>query len=590
MACRTFGHPQNNSALLTWSKIMFLPTTRAEIEQLGWQNLDIILITGDAYIDCPQIGVAVIGKVLLDAGFRVGIIAQPDTKSPADIRRLGEPQLFWGVTGGCIDSMVANYTATLRRRQKDDYTPGGLNNRRPDRAVIAYVNLIRQSFKSTRPVVVGGIEASLRRMAHYDYWSDKIRRSILLDAKADWLVYGMGERTVVELAQALLDKRDPRPIRGLCYSWHSVPPDYIKLPSFETVVADRHALIHMFQEFYQNNDALQGHGLAQKYGDRYVIQNPPSLPLTQMELDAVFDLDFERRVHPFYAQQGPVKALETIQFSVLTHRGCYGECNFCAISVHEGRTVQWRSPQAILREVRRMTRHPDFRGIIADVGGPTANMYGFECPKKIRRGICPTKRCIFPVVCPTLPVNHQPQLALLRQIRRIKGVRRVFVASGLRYDLLLHDRRFGIPYLAEITRQHVSGQLKIAPEHTQPQILKRMGKPISETLLDFKMLFDRLSKEAGKKQFLTYYLIAAHPGCTLTDMQQMQKFFARHLHINPEQVQIFTPLPSTYSALMYHTGLDPCDRTPIFIEKSLRGKQQQKAAIQRCKTTISRTR
>jgi len=558
---------------------MFIPTTKQELHNLGWNKLDIILVTGDSYIDSPFIGVSVIGKVLLKAGYRVGIIAQPDIHSDRDISRLGEPELFWGVTGGSIDSMVANYTATKKRRKKDDLTPGGINNRRPDRAVIVYSNLIRRFFTRTRPIVLGGIEACLRRIAHYDFWSDRIRKSILFDAKADILIYGMGEKTVVALAERLRTGREIEDLQGICYISKEKRADYIELPSYEAVVKDRHAFIDMFHMFYLNNDPLSARGLYQKQDTRYLVQNPPMPYLTQQELDALYALDFERDLHPFYRRQGKVKALETIKFSLTTHRGCYGECNFCSIAVHQGRTVRWRSENSIVKEAQRFTEYPDFKGYIHDVCGPTANMYGFECDKKKHHGSCGDKRCLYPEICPQLKVDHSKQITLLRQLRRVKGVKKVFVASGIRYDLVLDDKRYGHQYLREVVQYHVSGQMKVAPEHTESHILQRMGKPGRKPLLEFKRLFYKFTKAARKKQFLTYYLIAAHPGCTEHDMRELKRFASRELRINPEQVQIFTPTPATYSSLMYYTELDPFTREKIFVEKNTAKKERQKNIV-----------
>jgi uncharacterized radical SAM protein YgiQ len=557
----------------------FLPTTPEELRQRGWDHLDVILVTGDSYIDSPYIGAAVIGRVLEQAGYRVGIIAQPDVSTPTDITRLGEPRLWWGVTGGSVDSLVANYTASRRKRKSDDYTPGGENTRRPDRATIVYTNLIRRYFKNTRPVVLGGIEASLRRVTHYDYWSDSLRRSILLDAKADYLLYGMAEQSVLALAQALQTSDDIHHVRGLCYIAKDPPPNYLELPSYETVVADRLAFIDMFHTFYHNTDPLTAKGLYQRHGDRCLVQNPPAVYPTQAELDTVYALPFQRAQHPYYERQGPVKALETIQFSISTHRGCYGECNFCAIAVHEGRTVRWRSADSIVAEAEMLTHLPGFKGYIQDVGGPTANMYGFECRKKLTRGACEDKRCLYPVVCPVLKPDHQPQIELLRRLRRLPGVKKVFVASGIRYDILLADPLHGKEYLKEIVANHVSGQLKIAPEHTEAHVLAKIGKPGQSDLIKFKQLFDDLSAEAHKNQFLTYYLIAAHPGCSEADMRRLKQFSSEELHISPEQVQIFTPSPSTYSSLMYYTGLDPFSRQPIFVEKDLARRERQKQIV-----------
>lgn len=563
---------------------MFLPTTQQEINHLGWKQLDVILITGDSYIDSPYIGAAVIGKVLQKAGYRVGIIAQPDPNSDVDITRLGEPRLFWGVTGGSIDSLVANYTALKKKRKSDDYTPGGINDRRPDRAVMVYTNLIRRYFKHTRPIVLGGIEASLRRVAHYDYWSDSVRAPILFDSKADILIYGMAEKTILELAASLQNDisgtpADWKSIRGLCYLSHDKPEEYLELPSYEQVSTDKNAFTNMFHIFYQNNDPLSARGLVQQKGDRYLIHNPPAFYSTQAELDDIYSLDYERAQHPYYEAQGKVKALETIKFSISTHRGCYGECNFCAIAIHEGRTIRWRSESSILAEARKLTTYSDFKGYIQDLGGPTANMYGFECAKKLKDGPCSDKRCLFPKICPALPINHAHQIELLQSVRKISGVKKVFVSSGIRYDLLLADKKNGLPYLQEVVEHHVSGQMKVAPEHIEDHVLNKMGKPGSDSLLKFKSMFDQMSAEAGKKQFLTYYFIAAYPGCSDEDMRKLKIFTSQKLNLNPEQVQVFTPLPSTYASIMYYTEADPFTGKPLFVEKDNLKKERQKMII-----------
>jgi len=558
---------------------MFLPTTPAELKSLGWSQLDVILITGDSYIDSPFIGVAVIGKVLQDAGFKVGIIAQPDWVSDQDITRLGEPRLFWGVTAGSIDSMVANYTATGRPRRADDYTPGGRNTKRPNRATLVYANLIRRHFKDKVPIVLGGIEASLRRIAHYDFWSDKIRRSALFDAKADYLLYGMAEQGVVALAQTLVSGQDPSSMRGLCYIGGEVPENYLELPSYEQVSEDKDAFMEMFHTFYRNQDPLSAKGLAQRHGDRYLVHNPPAPHLSQAELDQVYALEYARAQHPYYEQQGQVKALETIRFSIPTHRGCYGECNFCAIAVHEGRTVRWRSQESILAEAHTLTQLPDFSGIIYDLSGPTANMYGFECPVKLRRGACQDKNCLYPETCPTLPVDHHIQTKLMKKLRQIKGIDKVFIGSGLRYDLLLADQEHGQAYLEELVAHHISGQLKVAPEHSQASVLAGMRKPDGDQLLAFKRRFEALSDEVKKKQFLSYYLIAAYPGCTMADMHALKRFASQSLGVLPEQVQVFTPTPSTYASVMYYTEKDPFTGKPLFVEKNPAAKQRQKEVI-----------
>lgn len=558
---------------------MFIPATPEEVKQLGWDRLDIILVSGDTYIDSPYSGMAVLGKVLLDAGYKVGIIAQPDIRSDAEITRFGEPALFWGVSGGAVDSMVANYTATLRKRRSDDFTPGGVNDRRPDRAVIAYTNLIKRNYKSSRPIVLGGIEASLRRITHYDYWSDRLRAPILFDSKADFLLYGMAERSILELAHALKNNNDPYQIRGLCYLSRNVPEGYIDLPSFEETLADPDAFTRMFELFYHNNDPITARGLAQKKADRYLVQNPPSPVLSQEELDRVYALGFERKLHPFYEQQGSVRALETIQFSIPTHRGCYGECNFCAIAVHEGRTVTSRSLDSILTEARSIAAHPEFKGVINDLSGPTANMYSIECVKKLNSGACEDKRCLYPDICPVLKIDHSRQMDMLQKVRNVAGVKKVFIGSGIRYDMVLSDRLHGTQYLNEIVRFHTSGQLKIAPEHSEPSVLRLMGKPPVHTLTQFRAQFENLTRLAGKDQYLTYYFIAAYPGCSDRDMRSLHTFVSEKLHIQPEQVQIFTPTPSTYASLMYYTEKDPFTGQKIFVEKNLHGKSRQKELV-----------
>lgn len=575
---------------------MFLPVTKEEIQNLGWQKPDIILISGDSYIDSPYIGIAVIGKYLLSKGFKVAVIAQPDTNSPDDIMRLGEPALFWAVTGGSVDSMVANYTASGKKRKQDDFTPGAINNRRPDRAVIVYSNLIRRYFKNTKPIVLGGIEASLRRLTHYDYWDNKIRRPVILDAKADYLVYGMAEKATLELACSLKNNTDPAKIRGLCYIANQLPfqePDlnrYLELPSYEACsdVSPKGKLqfLQMFRSFYDNNDPITAKGLYQKVAGRYVIQNPPAGYAPQKELDSYYDLDFEREQHPYYEKLGRVRALETIRFGLTTHRGCYGECNFCAITVHQGRTILSRSQESIIKEAKSFTKKPNFKGIISDVGGPTANMYGEDCPKKITKGACMEKRCVFPQQCEKMKPDHGSQIHLLKQLRALPAVRHVFVASGLRYDLILQDKKHGLDYLKELATYHVSGQMKIAPEHTDPEILKLMGKPQNHYLETFVRKFNDFSQKANKKQFLTYYFIAAHPGCTEKDMQNLKNYARKNLAINPEQVQIYTPTPSTWSSVMYYTGLNPFDYDAhtgqykkIPVEKNPGAKDRQKEIL-----------
>lgn len=549
------------------------------MDALGWDRMDVVLVTGDSYIDHPCIGVSVIGHVLLDAGYRVGIIAQPDTGTDADITRLGEPRLFWGVTAGSIDSMVANYTASGKRRKRDDYTPGGVNDRRPDRAGIVYTNLIRRFFKDTSPVVLGGIEASLRRIAHYDFWSDSVRRSILFDAKADVLVYGMGEKAVLDLAGRLSAGQDYRDVRGICYTSKDKPRSCVELPSYETVAKDKEAFTEMFRRFSEHGESQDSDILCQLHGPRYLVQNPPQpLPDTG-ELDDIYGKDYERGLHPFYAEQGEVRALETIRFSITTHRGCFGGCNFCSIGVHQGRAVVSRSKESVLREARGFSRHPLFRGTIADVGGPTANMYASECGRRNAPFACRKRKCLFPSICPTLNSGHGAQTDLLKALRELPGIKKVIVASGIRHDLVAADAENGREYLEELVGHHTSGQMKIAPEHTQEQVLRLMGKSGRDCLIAFKDLFYEINRGCAKKQFLTYYLMAAHPGCTLDDMRRLKEFATSELRTNPEQVQIFTPLPSTWSGVMYWTETDPDTGKGIFVEKKREGREQQKDVL-----------
>jgi uncharacterized radical SAM protein YgiQ len=566
---------------------MFLPCTPDEIKRLGWDAPDVILVSGDAYIDSPFSGVAVIGRVLTAAGFRVAIIPQPALDTHDDIRRLGQPRLFWGVSGGCVDSMVANRTASGKKRMGDDFTPGGVNNARPDRAVIAYCNLIRAAFKPCKPLMIGGIEASLRRIAHYDYWSDSVRRPLLFDAKADILVYGMGERTVTDLARALRDGRDWRSLRGLCYAATAgspaLPDSAVTLPDYKTVAARTpegfQAFLEMFRAFTANQSPYTASALLQQVDTRVLVHNPPAHPLSVAELDAVHELPYMLEAHPIHARHGTVRALDTIRFSLTTHRGCYGECNFCSISVHQGRIVVSRSAASILAEAKRMTRHPKFTGIIQDVGGPTANMYGFACSRMNKTGGCDRRRCLFPERCPSLKPDHSTQIDLLNKLRRLPGVRKVFVASGIRPDLIAADTKHGYRYIETIATRHVSGQIKLAPEHCAPRVLEAMGKPNTSSLIKFKEAFDNINHARGLKQFMTYYFIAAHPGCTDNDMFKLKNFTQNTLRLRPEQIQIFTPTPSTWSTAMYYTGLEPFTGKPIHVVRTLRDKQRQKDIV-----------
>ncbi|MGL4403944.1 MAG: YgiQ family radical SAM protein [Fusobacteriaceae bacterium] len=566
---------------------MFLPTTKDELNSLGWDQLDIILISGDTYIDSSYNGSAVIGKWLMKHGFKVGIIAQPDVNSDSDIKRLGEPRLFWAISAGCVDSMVANYTATRRKRQKDDFTPGGENNRRPDRATMVYTNLIKRFFKNSQtPIVIGGIEASLRRVVHYDFWDNKLRRSILVDSKADILCYGMGEKPMLSLANSIKEERDWRDIKGLAYMSKESKKGYQEIPSYEECVESKESFAKSFELFYLNCDPITAKGLNQKHGDRYYIQNPPAQSFSEKEMDEIYGMDFERKAHPYYAKDGEVRALDTIKNSVTTHRGCYGECSFCAIAVHQGRTVTSRSEESLIKEVENIAGEKGFKGYISDVGGPTANMYGIECEKKIKSGACKGKNCLYPKTCSQLPLNHTKQIKLLRNLKKIKNIKKIFIASGIRYDLILDDSKCGNLYLEELIKDHISGQMKIAPEHTEDKILSLMGKKGKDYLVEFKNRFYDINRKLEKKQFLTYYLIAAHPGCDEKEMNNLKKFASQELRLNPEQVQIFTPTPSTYSTLMYYTEKDPFTGKKVFVEKEISRKQKQKDVVVESKSVF----
>lgn len=553
---------------------MFIPTTLRQAEERGWDSFDIILISGDTYYDTSYSGSAVIGHWLIENGFRVGIIPQP---SEEDIGKLGVPELFWSVSAGCVDSMVANRTANNKKRRDDDFTPGGVNDRRPDRATIVYTNMIKK-FCKDRPIVLGGIEASLRRISHYDSWTDTLRRSVLFDAKADYITYGMAEFSNLELANAIRDGRSTEDIPGICYISKDCKEGHIEIPSYEDCLEDPGKFASAYMTFYHNCDPLTAKGLCQRHGDRYLIQNPPQRDPTQEELDRIYSLDYENRVHPSCLEQGHVKAADTIKNSITTHRGCYGGCNFCAIAVHQGRRVVSRSEDSIIDEITEMTKDPGFNGIIYDLGGPTANMYGIECERKARSGACEDKQCLFPEVCSSLKIDHSAQLRLLERARNVPGVKKVFVTSGLRYDMILADEDRCDDYIDVLVRNHVSGQLKIAPEHISDDVLRLMGKSGGRGLLDFKKRFDHSNKEQGKRQFLTYYLMAAHPGSTLDDMEHLSRFCRTKLNTNPEQVQIFTPAPSTISTLMYYTGKTP-DGEEVFVERTPPGKKKQKDAV-----------
>ena len=567
---------------------MFTPTTSSELRQRNLKTVDIIFVSGDTYIDVPNDGVALLAKFLSSKGFTTAIIAQPDISSPIDIMRLGEPNLFWGVSGGCVDSMVANYTSLNKKRRNDDLTPAGINDKRPDRAVIAYTNLIKKYYKNNKPIVIGGIEASLRRVAHYDYWSDKIRRSILLDSKADLLFYGMAEKSLLEFAEKIRDNQDYKNIKGICYMSSEIPYNYIELPDYDLVVDSKEKFSDMFKLFYSNNDPINAKGLYQKYLNRYWVQNPPQLNMNTPEIDYIYGLEFERDAHPYYKSQGIIKALDTVKFSINSHRGCFGECNFCAIAVHQGRKIISRSENSIINEAKQIAKHKDFKGYIYDVGGATANMYEMNCSVQDKHGSCKNKRCIFPNVCQNMEIDHKVQIDLLKELRKIKEIKKIFIGSGIRYDLIVSDNKNGENYLKQLIEYHTSGQMKIAPEHIDDDVLELMGKPSNKNLIKFKDKFYEINKNIGLKQFLTYYFIVAHPGCTTKQTKNLKKFLAEELKFNPEQIQIFTPTPSTYSTLMYYTGKDINTGEIVVSEKSLKNKIASKELLQSDNNNINK--
>jgi uncharacterized radical SAM protein YgiQ len=557
---------------------MFLPTTKEEMQQLGWSIPDVILISGDTYIDSPFIGTAVIGNWLTSKGFKVAIIAQPDVKTN-DITRLEEPKLFWGVSAGAMDSLVSNYTALNKFRNDDDLTPGGINNRRPDRAIMVYTNLIRKYFKNTKPIVLGGLEASLRRIAHYDYKDNALRRSILFDSKADIITYGMGEKSMLELAQCMQTGKNWKHIKGICYISKEKTEECKEIPSFEECKENKDKFFEAFDTFYNNVCSQNVKVLVQKHADRYLIHNPKQDVLSTQELDAIYNLDYTREVHPYYEKFGKVKAQDTIKFSITTHRGCFGECNFCSIAVHQGKEIISRSEESILKEAEKITKLKDFKGYITDLGGPTANMFEAKCAINKTAGKCANKRCLFPEVCKNLIPGHNQQLELLKKVGALPNVKKVFISSGIRYDIICADEENGQRYLDFVVKNNTSGQMKIAPEHCDDKVLSLMGKPSAKTLTKFIEIFNKSNNINQKeKYFLTYYFIAAYPDCGDKEMKNLQYFIGKNLRIHPEQVQVFTPTPSTNATLMYYTEKD-LNGNKIFVEKDRNNKQKQKRIV-----------
>ncbi|NLA31021.1 MAG: YgiQ family radical SAM protein [Methanomicrobiales archaeon] len=564
------------SRVLKTDQPAFLPMSMAEARALGIDRFDIILITGDAYVDHPSFGTALLGRVLQDAGFSVGVIAQPDWRSDADLQRLGTPRLFFSVSAGNVDSLVNAFTPNLKRRSSDVYSPGG-RLLRPDRATLVYTDRVHALFPDT-PVIIGGIEASLRRFAHYDYWSDSVRQSILADAPADLLVFGMGERQVVAIARRLAAGEaiaSITDIPGTAHKldlkiWRSMDhADYVVLPGYQEVKQDRHIYARAFAEHYREQDPIRGRSVAQPHPKTVIVQNPPAMPLTTDELDRVYELPYARAAHPSYTE--PIPALEPVRFSVVSHRGCFGSCSFCALTHHQGRIIQSRSADSIVREVERMAAMPGFTGVVQDVGGPTANMYGIHCDQWESAGTCPDRRCID---CPALDRSHDEQVRLLRRLREIPGVKHVFIASGIRYDLIPPEDR---DYLASICEHHVSGHLKVAPEHISERVCACMGKPSREVFDTFRERFEALQEGKTKRQYLVPYFISGHPGCRITDMIELAEYI-RDTGLYTEQVQDFTPTPMSISTTIYHTGLDPFTLEEVYVPRD-REKRIQRALI-----------
>jgi len=582
----------------------FLPVSPSELKALNISELDIVIITGDAYVDHPSYGVAVIGRYLEHYGFKVGIIAQPDWRSTDDFKKLGRPKLFFGITSGNVDSMIANYTANKKPRSNDDYSPGGKAGMRPDRALIVYSNRVREAYPDM-PIVLGGIEASLRRLSHYDYWDDKVRRSVLVDAKADILVYGMGERQILEIAQRLRKDVETRHfasqgvdenrfketqgiaslqetlsgIRGTAVIHKEISSikDVVALPSFEEVSADKEKFSQAFLKIYANMNPVSVKALVQKHADRFVVQYPPAVPLNISEMDLIYNLPYVRNWHPVYQAAGGVPGFETVRWSIVSHRGCCGECNFCALYLHQGRIVQRRSHASILSEARILAADPKFGGTITDIGGPTANMYAASCKLWQKNNFCSHRKCLTPQKCENLGLHYEDTLQLYRELRKIPKVRHVFVGSGLRFDLMVDD--YAREYLEEICRYHVSGLIKVAPEHCSNEVLRLMNKPGFNVYEKFVELFKRTVAKIGKKSFIVNYFLVSHPGCTLREALNLALYLAKR-KVKPEQIQDFIPTPMTVSSCMHYTGKNPFTGKPVYTAKTEKERKTQRALAQ----------
>ena len=560
----------------------FLPISREDMRERHIKQFDFVYVIGDAYVDHPSFGHAIISRILELHGYSVGIISQPDWKKKESITILGEPRLGFLVTAGNMDSMVNHYTVSRHKRKTDAFTPGGVMGKRPDYAAIVYCNLIRQTYKKT-PILVGGIEASLRRLGHYDYWSNKVKRSLLLDSGADLLMYGMGERSVIEIAEALdsgIDVKDITFIDGTVYKTQKKEDIYdaIELPSFEEIKSDKRTYAKSFYTQYCNTDPFVAKRLYEPYPDGiFVVQNPPQKPLSELEMDEVYALPYQRTYHPSYEKLGGVPAIEEVKFSLISNRGCFGGCSFCALTFHQGRIIQTRSHESIIEEAKRITEDKDFKGYIHDVGGPTANFRAPACKKQLKSGACPNKQCLFPEPCKNLVADHKDYLSLLRKLRNLPKVKKVFIRSGIRFDYLLADS--DRTFLRELCEYHVSGQLKVAPEHISDAVLEKMGKPNVSVYKKFVTEYNKMNEKLGKKQYLVPYLMSSHPGSTLKEAVELAEYL-RDVGYMPEQVQDFYPTPSTISTCMYYTGLDPRTMKPVYVATNPHEKAMQRALIQ----------
>ena len=558
----------------------FLPVTREEMEERGIYQPDFVYISGDAYVDHPSFGAAIITRLLESQGYSVGIIPQPDWKKKESIALFGEPRLAFLVSGGNMDSMVNHYTVSRKHRKTDAYSPGGEMGLRPDRAVTVYSNLIRQTYKNT-PIILGGIEASLRRLAHYDYWADTMKHSVLLDSGADMISYGMGEKSVLKIAEALdmgIPVNHITNIPGTVYRTKEPPKNGIFLPSYEQVSGDKRTYAESFQIQYENTDPFTGKTLIESYGGKgYIVQNPPSKPLSQKEMDKVYGLPYVGTYHPMYEKEGKIPAIEEIRFSITSNRGCFGGCNFCALAFHQGRIVQTRSHESILEEAVRFTKEPDFKGYIHDVGGPTADFRHPSCKKQLTKKINKNRQCLFPEPCRNLEADHKDYLELLRKLRKLPGIKKVFIRSGIRFDYVNEDP--SPDFLDELVRFHISGQLRVAPEHVSDQVLYYMGKPGYRAYEEFVRKFYKVNEKYGMKQYAVPYLMSSHPGCTMKEAVKLAEY-VRDMGFMPEQVQDFYPTPSTMSTCMYYTGIDPRTGEKVYVPKDPKEKAMQRALLQ----------